>query len=99
MHWRRGAEPDYSLAAGWYRKAAEQGFVDAQLRLGQLYEQGTGVPRDSVTAMAWYLRASDQGQSGAGIPLRPDIEILEPRIELIEVHPAPLCPKTAPAWR
>jgi len=38
----------------WYRKAAEQGHVMAQLALGGVYQNGKGVPRDPMAAYTWY---------------------------------------------
>lgn len=53
-----GVEPDYVLAASWYRKAADQGFERALLNLGQLYELGRGVEQDMARAIALYREAS-----------------------------------------
>src|SRR5262249_3190565 len=41
-------------AAKWYRKAAEQGDVQAQYSMGLLSENGTGTPRDPDEARKWY---------------------------------------------
>ena len=35
-----GVDKDTSEAAVWYRKAADQGDADAQLKLGGLYKEG-----------------------------------------------------------
>ena len=53
-----GVPPEYSLAANWYNKAAEQNYARAQLNLGALYEKGLGVPKDKAKAVSWYRRAS-----------------------------------------
>ncbi|MCP5003733.1 MAG: hypothetical protein GY941_07230 [Planctomycetes bacterium] len=53
-----GREPDYSLAANWYRKAADQGYARAQINLGHLYEKGLGVEKDPIKALSWYRMAS-----------------------------------------
>jgi TPR repeat protein len=45
------------------RQAAEQGSADAQLEMGILYEFGYNMPKNSVTALAWYLRAVEQGNA------------------------------------
>jgi hypothetical protein len=45
------------------RQAAEQGSADAQLDMGILYEFGFNMPKNSVTALAWYLRAVEQGSA------------------------------------
>ncbi|MCR4345714.1 MAG: SEL1-like repeat protein [Sulfuricaulis sp.] len=41
--------------------AAERGNADAQLEMGILYEFGYNMPKNHATALAWYLRAADQG--------------------------------------
>ena len=38
--YRRTSYKHYSLAVKWYRKAAEQGYDDAQFNLGIMYENG-----------------------------------------------------------
>lgn len=53
-----GLESDYSLAAFWYGKAADQGFSRAQINLGFLHESGLGVPQDLTRAMNLYRDAS-----------------------------------------
>jgi TPR repeat protein len=45
------------------RQAAEQGNADAQIEMGILYEFGFNMPKNSVTALAWYLRAVEQGNA------------------------------------
>lgn len=56
---------DYEQAASWYRRAAEQGSVLAEIHLADLYRDGRGVARDMVQAIAWYRKAADQGDFGA----------------------------------
>lgn len=53
-----GAVPDYTQAAQWYRKAAEQGNSHAQWCLGGLYYLGHGVPQDYVRAHMWFNLAA-----------------------------------------
>jgi hypothetical protein len=53
-----GSRPDYTSAASWYRRAAEQDYESAQISLGYLYEQGLGVEADDVEALNWYRRAA-----------------------------------------
>ena len=45
------------------RKVAEQGEAEAQLEMGILYEFGYHMPKNSVTALAWYLRSAEQGNA------------------------------------
>lgn len=50
-----------SLSLEQMRVAAEKGNADAQLEMGILYEFGYNMPKNNVTALAWYLRAAEQG--------------------------------------
>lgn len=52
---------DYSEAAKWYRKAAEQGNAEAQYRLGYMYHLCYGFATDYSEAMKWYRKAAEQG--------------------------------------
>ncbi|MEX4218568.1 sel1 repeat family protein, partial [Haemophilus influenzae] len=52
-------------AVKWYRKAAEQGYADAQLNLGNMYAKGLGVKQDDVEAVKWYRKAAEQGDADA----------------------------------
>ena len=53
-----GTEPDYGMAAQWFRKAADQGYQRAKINLGFLYEQGLGVPQDTAMALNLYREGS-----------------------------------------
>jgi TPR repeat protein len=64
-----GVPQDSSEAAKWYRKAAEQGFINAQSALGYLYKNGRGVRQDYVAASTWYRKAADHGDYIAQIDL------------------------------
>jgi TPR repeat protein len=57
---------DYAEAVKWYRRAAEQGNTDAQMRLGVMYEDGRGgLPQDDAEAAKWYRKAAEQGNVDA----------------------------------
>ena len=56
---------DYRQAMAWYRKAADQGYADAQFMVGQIYSNGLGVSRDYDQAREWYQKAADQGNLAA----------------------------------
>ena len=49
--------------------AAEQGFATAQFRLGQMYADGKGVPKDVVEAARWLRLAAEQGNADAQFKL------------------------------
>ena len=48
---------------------AGRGDVEAQVRLGRLYQQGLGVRQDYVEAMKWYFLAAEQGDADAELSL------------------------------
>ncbi|MDI9407952.1 MAG: hypothetical protein QM523_01755 [Candidatus Pacebacteria bacterium] len=56
-----GVPKDYSQAAAWYRKAADQGNPYSQKNLGDLYYSGNGVEQDYAQAIIWYRKAAEQG--------------------------------------
>jgi hypothetical protein len=60
-----GVPQDYAQAVTWYRQAAEQGDIDAQLSLGNAYHFGQGVSQDYAQAVSWYRQAADQGDADA----------------------------------
>ena len=49
----------------WLEKAAEKDIVYAQMKLGQMYEEGDGVPKDLQHAAKWYGMAAMQGNDDA----------------------------------
>ncbi|MDE7252967.1 MAG: hypothetical protein K2O32_08505 [Acetatifactor sp.] len=49
----------------WYRKAAEQGYTEAQYTIGTFYENGTCVEQDYGKALEWYGKAMEQGNESA----------------------------------
>lgn len=53
---------DYSKAAEWYRKSAEQGFSEAQNKLCIGYANGLGVTQNDLEALDWCRKASVQGE-------------------------------------
>ncbi len=52
-------------AARWFTKAAEDGSVVAQYKLGLLYWGGHGVPKDMNKAYFWAVLARAGGQAGS----------------------------------
>ena len=57
----KGAEQDMKEAVRWYRAAAEQGEVNAQYYLSEIYRDGNGVEPDSKEAKKWREKAREQG--------------------------------------
>ena len=62
---REGAGQDYTQAAHWYLKAADQSHSLAQFNLGMMYATGQGVPRDEAKSKVWMQKAADLGDAGA----------------------------------
>ena len=60
-----GVAQDYTQAAHWYMKAADQSHSLAQFNLGIMYGAGQGVPRDEAKSMVWMQKAADLGDAGA----------------------------------
>ena len=53
-------ERNYTHAAAWYRKAADQGRTDAMIRVAGLFRDGArDFPRDVDQAVAWYRKAAE----------------------------------------
>lgn len=88
-----GTEPDYAMAAMWYRRAAEKGYGPAQINLGSLYERGLGVEASRTLAYEWYQRASGLSELGvaymsAGVVpddrwrVGPSIHMIDPPVPL-----------------
>ena len=50
-------------ALRWYRKAAEQSYILAQIKLGSLYARGQWVEEDPAVVAKWYRKAAEQGDT------------------------------------
>jgi TPR repeat protein len=56
---------DASKALYWYRKAAEAGDPVGQVKLGNRYYHGEGMPKDFSKAVDWWKKSAAQGNSEA----------------------------------
>jgi TPR repeat protein len=56
---------DLEMAAKWFEKAAEQGYADAQMKLGLQLLTGQGIPEDKVKGIEWIRKAAEQGYTRA----------------------------------
>lgn len=52
---------DTDMALGYYQPLAEQGEPYAQLTIGEIYMEGSGVSQNLIQAYAWFAVASYQG--------------------------------------
>ena len=57
----KGVAKNLQKAKEWYQKAADQGFVVAQARIGDVYYEENNVQK----AKYWYEKAANQGHDGA----------------------------------
>ncbi len=60
---------DYPTAIARWQAFAQQGDADAAYRLGQAYDNGTGVPPDPAAAQHWYGVAAAAGSGRAAYAL------------------------------
>lgn len=58
---------DYTEAAKWYRKAAEQNYDEAQFHLGRFYANGLGVVKNDEEATKWFRKAAEQNYAPAKV--------------------------------
>jgi len=61
----QGVLKDDREAVKWYRKAAEQGYADAQNNLGLMYYSGQGVLQNHIKAYMWANLARYNGSTNA----------------------------------
>ena len=63
--WAASQRGDYATALKYWRPLAEQGVVEAQHNLGEMYRKGEGVPQNDAKAVKWYRKAAEQGFASA----------------------------------
>lgn len=63
------ARHDDKKALSWFKKAAEQGYIPAEYRLGKMYLDGNGVIQDFKQGYDWLLKAAEQGYAEAQFEL------------------------------
>ncbi len=52
-------------ALKWFRKAADQGFANAENELGEMYLNGRDIRQDYTEAGHWFTRATQHGSAVA----------------------------------
>lgn len=52
---------NYTLAAHWFRKAAETGLPEAQFNYALCLDSGLGVKKDPLEAFGWYKKSAEAG--------------------------------------
>ncbi len=58
-------QPAPAEALGWYKKATQQGSLDAATNLALMYADGIGIPKDQTQALIWFRRAAEAGDATA----------------------------------
>ena len=61
--WSYHNSRDYSNAMSYYLKAWNKGYADAANNIGVMYENGEGVSANNYTALSWYEKAKNAGDS------------------------------------
>jgi len=61
----QGVKLSEAEAVRWFTKAAEQGYVPAQAKLGSLFYSGRGVPQDLNRAYFWMVVARSSGDEAS----------------------------------
>lgn len=60
-----GINPDVNKQMYWYEKAAQNGDVNAQLKLANAYNAGLGVKKDPKKSFDYYYKAAEKGNQDA----------------------------------
>jgi hypothetical protein len=71
-----GVQQDNAEAVRLYRKAAEQGYLNAQYNIGVMCAEGQGVGEDLVQAYMWFSLVAASGDSTA----KKNMEIIAARM-------------------
>lgn len=76
-----GVRKNRKQALLWFQKSAEQGFVPAQLHLGELYESLflKGVEKSMDNAIHWFRKAAKHGDVSAQRKIVEEIESTDPQ--------------------
>lgn len=62
-------EEKYREAFRWFLESANDGHIEAQIKIGDYYANGTFIKQDFSKSVLWYTRASTYGNSEALIKL------------------------------
>lgn len=60
---------EFMEAINYWKPLAEEGYVKAQVKLGDMYASGEGINKDSTQAIRWYQKAIDLGSGEAAFNL------------------------------
>lgn len=65
----RGVMKSETEAVKWFRRAAEQGCIEAQNELGKCYWNGSGVAKDEAEGLRWIRKAAEGGNPDSQVVL------------------------------
>ena len=74
----KGTKIDHKASSGWYLKAANQGHAKAQAAVADAYRMGSGIARDKIEAVKFYMLSAEQGEVTAKNPLAEWMPSLDP---------------------
>lgn len=76
----QGVARDDVVAAYWYARAAEKGFVDAYFALGQLFMHRKGDRQDRMAAHHWFSLAKEFGHRLAEQEMQRNLAAMTPEM-------------------
>lgn len=68
-HYAKFSKNYFKNMKKWYRMAADHDYLEAQQKMGLMYEMGRGVDIDLDKAEYWYRKAADQGDLNSRLML------------------------------
>jgi len=80
-----GLAPNLDEAVSLYRQNAHIGYAGSQNNFGDLFENGSGVPKDDLMAVYWYTRASERGEPTAYYSLASMLETSRSNVDSLTV--------------
>lgn len=64
-YFQKDTKSDYLKSLEWFQKSAENGYSNAQYKIGTMYRKGYGVSKDYQKALTYYTEAANKGHEEA----------------------------------
>lgn len=64
-YYEKGTMSDFAKAVQWYQRAAEQGDIESQIKMGDCCFLGYGIKMDQEKGIEWYEKAANKGDARA----------------------------------
>ncbi|KAI8883754.1 hypothetical protein K501DRAFT_285184 [Backusella circina FSU 941] len=64
-YFQRDTKSDYLKSLDWFHKSANDGYSNAQYKIGTMYRRGYGVSKDYQKALEYYTEAANKGHEDA----------------------------------